>query len=359
MEALSVKGSFVSSTETHQPVPAPITLDDLARLGGVSRATASRAINGQPGVRADVRERITRLADHLGFRPNRAARQLASGRSNVVGLVLPSDDLRVDPYAASLSHAVARSAARADLGLMLHVVASEPGRTVAHILRDGLLDGLVISSVAIGHPWVDELLDSSMPAVLIGRHPHRDEFVTVDVENRESSATAVTHLFEQGCRRVGTITGPMSRVDVRQRLDGYRVAHERAGLTVDPSLVIEGDFQRGQRSPAPLRCSSSGASTASSSATTRWRSARCGRARHCRCACPTTWRSSASTAPARGSTPMARWPSPAWCNRSPHWRRRHSTSSPTRWRARCTVGAPTTWRSRPISRSARPSVRAG
>lgn len=245
MEALSVKGSFVSSTETHQPVPAPITLDDLARLGGVSRATASRAINGQPGVRADVRERITRLADHLGFRPNRAARQLASGRSNVVGLVLPSDDLRVDPYAASLSHAVARSAARADLGLMLHVVASEPGRTVAHILRDGLLDGLVISSVAIGHPWVDELLDSSMPAVLIGRHPHRDELVTVDVENRESSAAAVAHLFEQGCRRVGTITGPMSRVDVRQRLDGYRLAHERAGLTVDPGLVVEGDFQRG------------------------------------------------------------------------------------------------------------------
>ena len=145
---------------------APVTLDDVARLSGVSRSTASRVINGQPGVRPDVRERVQRIADHVGFRPNRAAKQLASGRAEAVGLVLPSDDLRVDPYGASLTHAVGRAAARADLGLMLHLVPDEPGRTVHHILRDGLLAGLVISSVAVGRPWVDALLDSSMPTVL-------------------------------------------------------------------------------------------------------------------------------------------------------------------------------------------------
>lgn len=222
-----------------------ITLDDVARLSGVSRSTASRVINDQPGVRPDVRERVQRIADHLGFRPNRAAKQLASGRASVVGLVLPSADLRVDPYGASLTHAVGRAAARADLGLMLHLVPDEPGRTVQHILRDGLIDGLVISSVALGRTWVDDLLASSMPAVLIGRHPTRDDLVTVDVENVRSSARAVTHLFEQGCRRVGTITGPLDRFDARQRLDGYRLAHAQAGRAVDESLIVGGTFERG------------------------------------------------------------------------------------------------------------------
>jgi LacI family transcriptional regulator len=226
-------------------VAAPVTLDDVARLSGVSRSTASRVINGQPGVRPDVRERVQRIADHVGFRPNRAAKQLASGRADVVGLVLPSDDLRVDPYGASLTHAVGRAAARADVGLMLHLVPDEPGRTVHHILRDGLLSGLVISSVAVGRRWVDDLLDSSMPAVLIGRHPGRDDLVTVDVENELSSARAVQHLFEQGCRRIGTITGPLERVDAQQRLAGYRRAHADSGSEVDESLIVTGTFQRG------------------------------------------------------------------------------------------------------------------
>lgn len=222
-----------------------ITLDDVARLSGVSRSTASRVINDQPGVRPDVRERVQRIADHLGFRPNRAAKNLASGRASVIGLVIPSEELRVDPYGASITHAVGRAATRHDLGLMLHLAEEVPGRTVHHILRDGLIDGLVISSVALGRPWVDELLDSSLPTVLIGRHPRRTDLASVDVENVESSAAATTHLFDQGCERVGTITGPLGRVDARQRLDGYRLAHERAGRVVDESLVVEGDFRRG------------------------------------------------------------------------------------------------------------------
>ena len=83
-----------------------VTLDDVARMSGVSRSAASRALNDRPGVRPDVRERVNRIAEHLGFRPSRAAQNLASGLSSVVGLVIPSADLRVDPYGAAMTHAV-------------------------------------------------------------------------------------------------------------------------------------------------------------------------------------------------------------------------------------------------------------
>jgi LacI family transcriptional regulator len=220
-----------------------VTLDDVARLSGVSRSAASRALNGRPGVRDDVRDRVLSVADQLGFRPNRAARNLASGRSSVVGLIIPSTDLRIDPYGAAMTHAVSRATVASDLGLMLYLATAEPGRTVHHILRDGLIDGLLISTVAVGS-WVDELFDASLPTVLIGTHPTRDDVLGVDVENLESSALAVTHLFEQGCRRVGCIAGRPDRADARARLAGYRLAHARAGRAVDDSLVVPGDFTR-------------------------------------------------------------------------------------------------------------------
>jgi LacI family transcriptional regulator len=220
-----------------------VTLDDVARLSGVSRSAASRALNQRPGVREDVRERVLGVADRLGFRPNRAARNLASGRSSVVGLIIPSTDLRIDPYGAAMTHAVSRAAVASDLGLMLYLATAEPGRTVHHILRDGLIDGLLISTVAVGS-WVDELFDASLPTVLIGTHPTRDDVLGVDVENLESSALAVTHLFDQGCERVGCIAGRPDRADASARLAGYRLAHARAGRTVDEALVAPGDFTR-------------------------------------------------------------------------------------------------------------------
>jgi LacI family transcriptional regulator len=233
---------------------ANVTLDDVARRSGVSRSAASRALNGQPGVRADVRVRVMEAADELGFRPNRAARNLASGRSSVIGLVIPTADLLADPYGVAITHAVGRAAAASDLGVMLHLAAEEPGQTVHHILSDGMIDGLLISSVAVGIAWVDELFASALPTVLIGTHPSRTDVIGVDVENVESTAAAVTHLFEQGCSRVGCITGLLHRADARARLEGFHLAHARAGRVVAPELVVAGDFTRrgGARAVATL-----------------------------------------------------------------------------------------------------------
>lgn len=221
-----------------------VTLDDVAELAGVSRATASRALNGRPGVKEDVRTRTIAVAEFLGFRPNRSARNLASGRSSVIGLVLPSMELRVDPYGSSITHAVGRAAVESDQGLMLHLAEDDPRRTVASIRRDAIIDGLLISSVAVGHTWADELLDSEIPTVLIGTHPTRTDIASVDVENVESSASAVAHLFEQGCRKIGMVTGPLDRADSRARITGYRLAHERARRKVNETLMVSGDFTR-------------------------------------------------------------------------------------------------------------------
>lgn len=221
-----------------------VTLDDVARIAGVSRATASRSLNGRDGVRSDVRERVNLVANSLGYQPNRAAQQLASGRASLVGLVIPSDDLLIDSYSASLVHAVSRAVNSADLGLMLFLTNAEPGARALSGLRDGSIDGAIISVQAAGLRWVEELLTGSFPAVMIGTHPTRKDVQVVDTENRQSSRRIVEHLFDQGCRRIAAITGRTGRVDAENRLAGYRDALNARGLDVDEALIVQGDYSR-------------------------------------------------------------------------------------------------------------------
>lgn len=221
-----------------------VTLDDVARQSGVSRATASRALNGRAGVRDDVRDRVQLVADALGYRPNRAAQNLAGGRASVIGLVLGRETLLGDPYATSLVQEIAHAADRRDERLMFVMDSRGPSDTVRKLLSDGLVEGVIVSVVAIGSTWVEELLDASLPTVVIGLHPERSDVGIVDVENRESSAALVGHLLDSGCRRVATLAGPPGRVAATRRLEGYRLAHERRSLTVDERLIVTGNFHR-------------------------------------------------------------------------------------------------------------------
>ena len=211
-------------------------------MAGVSTATASRALSGDSRVRDATRARVQAVAESLHYRPNRAARSLASGRSGVIGLVLPTEPLVNDPYGAILINGVAQSASTRDHGLMLWMTHREPGATVRELFSGGLLDGLVISAVALGDAWVEKLLDGPLPTVLIGRHPQRSDVDVVEVDNTAAARLVVEHLIGLGHRRIATITGPEARSDAAERLETFRTVMAEHGLPVPDELVEPGDF---------------------------------------------------------------------------------------------------------------------
>lgn len=221
-----------------------VTLDVVAEQSGVSRATASRALNNRDGVRADVRERVRTVAKALGYRPNRAAQNLAGGRASVIGLVIGQTSLGRNPYSTALIQEVAKAADQHNEGLMLLVDSKEPSEAVRDLLSDGLVDGVIVSAVAAGNRWVDQLLSAEVPTALIGYREANPNTTVIDVENLESSAKVVDHLLDTGCRRVATLTGPLWQLDAADRLNGFRLAHERRSLNVDEALIFNGDFTR-------------------------------------------------------------------------------------------------------------------
>jgi DNA-binding LacI/PurR family transcriptional regulator len=228
------------------------TLDELAALSGVSRATVSRVINGGQ-VSDATRRKVTEVIERTKFRPNAAARTLASGRSGVVGVVIhvSPHQLFQDPYFASLLQGIADALAEHATGMMLWLGNRSKEQTLDQILWMGLLDGAVVTADHLQDPIVDGLLASELPTVLIG-HRRADRTASyVDVDNRAAADLITTHLVQLGRRRIGHVSGPPGTVAGEDRTAGWRDAMARADLAAG-DLLVEGDFHESSGRAAAL-----------------------------------------------------------------------------------------------------------
>jgi LacI family transcriptional regulator len=223
-----------------------LTLDEIARRAGVSRTTASRVVNNRPNVRAEVRERVMRVVEATGYRPNPVARSLATQRSEVIGLVLPrrSDALFTDPYFPRLIQGLAQGCNQHDHTLALFLLQSQEDETKLYpkLSNRGLLDGLVFQVGKIGEALINKLLADEMPLVIAGRPANVDEISYVDVDNVAGAYAATRHLLRLGYQRVGTITGALNTTAGLDRQQGYLQALDAEGRRPDPDLISEGDF---------------------------------------------------------------------------------------------------------------------
>ncbi|MBS4062606.1 MAG: LacI family DNA-binding transcriptional regulator [Bacteroidetes bacterium] len=221
-----------------------LTLEDIARRAGVSRATVSRVINGENNVKEQTRVQVMEVIQQSNFQPNVAARSLAAGRTNVIGLIIPAgvSAIFTDPYFPYLIQSVSLACNTKDYSTMLWLAEPEfERRMMRQILHSGLLDGVIVSSMLMEDPIVLALHGSRKPFVLFGRHPKLDVNY-IDAENVRGGYEATLHLMRLGHKRIATITGPQNMIAGYDRFEGYRKALEGRGFAVLPELITEGDF---------------------------------------------------------------------------------------------------------------------
>ena len=234
-----------------------LTLEKIGELAGVSRATVSRVVNGQPNVRPEVRERVLAVIAETGYQPNLAARSLASNRSGLIGLIIPRilQSLFTDPYYPRLLQGVAQVCNEYDVILSLFMFHSEDEETRLYprVLQPGVLDGVIVVSSLEEDPLIARLADSDMPFVVIGRPTDTAAVSYVDVDNVTGAHTAVSHLLHLGRQRIATITGRQDMSAGTDRLQGYRQALADAARPFDPNLVAEGQFDEVEAYNAMLR----------------------------------------------------------------------------------------------------------
>jgi LacI family transcriptional regulator len=221
-----------------------LTLEDIARLSNVSRSTASRVINGDEKVREETRRRVLDVIQQNNFHPNMAARHLAVGRTNVIGLVIPAGVGAIfnDPYFSQLIQGVSGACNAKEYSIMLWLAEPEyERRMIRQIVSNGTVDGVVVSSTLMDDPIVLSLHNSNMPFILIGHHPTID-VNSVDIDNVQAAKQAALHLINCGRSRVATINGPQNQIAGHDRSDGFKLALQEKGLAFDAALSVDGDF---------------------------------------------------------------------------------------------------------------------
>lgn len=209
------------------------SMADVARLAGVSSQTVSRYFTGVGYVRDATRDRIAAAIDELGYRPNQAARNLRSRRSNSVGVLL----VGTLNYGAVGGLSGLSEAAR-EAGVMLpisHVALdfeaknwrTESERAIEHFLS-AQVDGIIVSTVI---PGVAELIspDAATPVLAISELAG-SEYASVRMHSYVAGVIATRHLIEQGHRRIVHVAGPRTRNEAVERERGYRDAMAEAGL---------------------------------------------------------------------------------------------------------------------------------
>lgn len=222
-----------------------MNLEQIAKLSGVSRSTVSRVINNSPQVSQATREKVLQVVRRVNYEPNAAARMLAAGRTNVIGLVIPTgvSTLFADPFFSILIQGVLSACNLRGYSVMLWLAEPEQERQqIRTMLHCGLLEGVIMASMLTNDTLIQTLAEGHLPYVLVGRDPTSSNISYVDADNISGAREAVRHLLRLGRRRIVTITGPQSMMSGIDRLAGYTAALRERGLMPDQTLIAESDF---------------------------------------------------------------------------------------------------------------------
>ena len=213
-------------------------------MAGVSTKTVSRVVNNQGEIRAETRERVQAAIEQLGYRPNVLARSLIHQRTNTLGVVAWG----IDYFGPSRTVVgIEQQAHQLDYSLFLNLV-DRPDDSDSEQVLDTLIthrvDGILWAVPEVGNnrDWLESTPMEQLPPIVFLSMEPRPGLAIVAVDNFSGAKQATQHLIDQGRRKIGIITGPLTWWEARERYAGWEATMHQANLETPSSLVVEGEW---------------------------------------------------------------------------------------------------------------------
>lgn len=226
---------------------AKSTIFDVAQLAGVSIKTVSRVVNREPNVRPSTQERVEKAIAKLKYRPDQSARNLASHRSHLVGLVYDDPaayDMPSGGYILDLQCGALRACRKVLSELLIHPCdfrRKNVGAELKSLIEQTRLSGIVLAAPLSNMPRiVNAIRDTGTPVVRLSPGSNNSE-LSVSTNDREVCGEMVRYLAGLGHKRIAFIKGDPDHEAVASRFLGYEEALKEAGLDFDSSIVAQGD----------------------------------------------------------------------------------------------------------------------
>ncbi|WP_025720687.1 LacI family DNA-binding transcriptional regulator [Paenibacillus sp. 1-18] len=222
------------------------TIKDIARVAGVSVTTVSRALNGYDDVNEATRRKIMQVAKDLNYSPNILARGLVMNKSKTIGLLVSGLNRQSakDHFTFEVLSGINECVSEKDYDLVLFSTNSTKQRekTYSQLCRERRVDGVILSGIKTNDPYLQEVVDSDIPCILIDIPILTDTVGYVTTDNVLGAKKAVDHLIRLGHRHIGMINGHNLAFVSERRLEGYKESLNSAGLAFNPDWVVNGDY---------------------------------------------------------------------------------------------------------------------
>lgn len=219
-----------------------LRIGDVARLAGVSPSTVSRVMAGSPRVNGDSRRRVLEVVSRFDYQPNRLAKNLRLGRAEVVGVVVSDIE---NPHFATMVRAIEDAAYERGKRVLLCNSSEDAVKQASYleVMAAERVLGVLISPSDPGDAQIGRLLDLGIPVVAFDRHVDDPRADAITADNLVAARAGSRRLIDAGHRRIGFVGGRPGVETADDRLAGYRLEMEAAGLearAVDGRFTVEG-----------------------------------------------------------------------------------------------------------------------
>ncbi|WP_421617621.1 catabolite control protein A [Brevibacillus sp. TJ4] len=220
----------------------PVTIYDVAREAGVSMATVSRVVNGNPNVKPLTRKKVLGAIERLGYRPNAVARGLASKKTTTVGVIIPDIS---SLFFSELARGIEDIATMYKYNIILcnSDQRLEKELQLINTLLEKQVDGLLFMGAEIKEDHLQALTSTSVPTVLAATRDADNKLPSVSIDHFQAAYDATKDLIERGHKRIAMITGPLTDpLGGLMRFEGYKQALADAGIAMQEGLVASGNL---------------------------------------------------------------------------------------------------------------------
>jgi len=217
-----------------------ISIEDVARLAGVSITTVSRVINKFPSVKERNKVMVMDAVKQLKFTPSIFAQRLATGKSNVIALVIPRyEGVFYSFYALELIRGIGTLCEVMKLDLLLHLTDSNSPLNVRGA------GGVIFADIISNRAQLEEALAQGIPTVVINNYVEGLEVSCIAVDNIGGAEGAVSYLISLGHKKIAHITGDVITQAAAQRLEGYKRALKKNNIALRKDYILNTDYSRG------------------------------------------------------------------------------------------------------------------
>ncbi|MCU0645116.1 MAG: LacI family transcriptional regulator [bacterium] len=223
-----------------------ITIKDIARLANVAPSTVSKALNDRSDVSEDTKQKILEIAQQHNFTPNAFGKGLKKRTTENIGVIFCREHqpLSGNPFYSRVLEGIESEIGMNNFNLLLHLIPECNQDTLPKMVRERQIDGLILVGI-LRENFVNKIIEAKVPLVLVDPKFTIQDCHQIFIDNEHGALIAVQYLIAAGHRKIGFISGDLSRLSFKQRYDGYLKALKSNRIIVENAYVKTGGLEQG------------------------------------------------------------------------------------------------------------------